>query len=102
MIMTTPAITGSISTGTLLPGDLIPAFHAALIALGGKLPESEWETFERFEDGTIPHTFEDDYHDRLLETLESGIDALLPLGWRFGAHEGDGADIGIWEVEVED
>jgi len=99
--MTTPAITGTISHGTLRPEDLIPAFHSALIALGGRLPESAWESMERFDDGTIPQTGEDlaDFHEWLLDDLYGSINSVLPEGWYFGAIEGDGSDFGIFEVD---
>lgn len=99
---TIPAITGSISSGTLRPQDLAPAFLSALEALAPHHSRlAGWR-----EDVTYVVADEDPdtvtYYMRADETLlELGdaIDAALPEGYYFGANEGDGADYGIWGVE---
>lgn len=34
------------------------------------------------------------------EALYDALDAESPEGWRFGAHEGDGSDMGFWQEDA--
>ncbi len=92
-------LAGSISTGTLRPQDLIPRFFDTLAVV----------------DPTAHNTLNPDVHvalnqldadeytdvDDLLASLIDALDDAAPEGYRFGAHEGDGADFGFWEVDGE-
>ena len=90
--MTTPAITGSISHGTLRSQDLGVAFLTTLQILDPAAAATldlvalgiDWDSDEGAE---------------LLDSLEEAINETLPEGWHFGAHEGDGSDLGIWQED---
>ena len=84
---------GSVSHGTLNPRDLIPVFEAllrslkggtkALLALSPSSPSS-------------PYAYVDD--------LMLALDRFCPPFCYFGAHVGDGSDLGCWVFEeaIED
>lgn len=105
---------GTVSEGTLLPEDLIPKFLTVLSELNedwynsadpdtkraGEKVAEEIESMEL--DMQEDDFFDDDEAvqedlDWLIETLNE----LAPKGYYFGAHPGDGADFGFWEVEGE-
>lgn len=98
---TVPAITGSVSTGTLRLEDLLPAFIDALEQIE---PDAE-ETLRLR--GVVNHLDRrgemdtDEAHETLFELFDA-LDGAMPEGWRFGAHEGDGADFGVWEYDPLD
>lgn len=94
---TAPAITGTISHGTLRTQDLIPAFADALHTLGGTLSGWDAAALQAFQDGVLA----DEKAEWLLEDLFAAIDNTLPEGWLFGAHEGDSSDFGIWELDAD-
>jgi hypothetical protein len=78
---------GTVSTGTMLASDLIPAFMA-------ELPASHKLRVEYDE-----HGYNAADADDLLECLFDALDALAPEGTYFGAHPGDGSDYGFWPVD---
>jgi hypothetical protein len=92
--MKTKASFGSISTGTLLPDDLIPTFADELRRLRGALPRA----IQRDIRGLVGM----DEHDKssaeseILEALQYALDEYAPAYGYFGAHSGDGADFGFW------
>jgi len=71
---------GSVSTGTLRPQDLLPAFESAYEMVNPT--------------GKLAAFFED--IDEHLTLLEDEINNYCPPFVYFGAHEGDGADFGFW------
>lgn len=89
---------GSVSHGTMLPGDLIPAFLSMLKHLDpdrAKSIEEEYEDVIRDPDGA-----DADVENDLLERLFDILDEYSPNGCYFGAHEGDGSDYGYWVSDV--
>lgn len=98
--MTPFKFAGSISTGTLREQDLIPVYFSTLQELDSdRAAELEAEVT------TVLAALEGEADDvdggELLNTLDEALSAVAPEGYRFGAHEGDGADIGFWEEEVD-
>lgn len=117
-ISPTYAAIGSISSGTMRPEDLIPAFIEALDNLKEELSLSlkVGASFEETEDvkqrvsqlddlladieqnqHKIPNYFdsEDAMYD-LNETLFDALQEFAPPYCYFGSHPGDGADFGFW------
>jgi hypothetical protein len=84
---------GSVSSGTMRPEDLIPAFISAIPDSGERagfevrLHDIEWGDNDPEE------------LDFLLEDLFDALDAHAPEGHYFGSHPGDGADYGFWRHE---
>ena len=95
--------TGTIISGTHRPIDLIPAFIDALTerdearadALLAAHPEVD-DALMRGLLSTRQHELREDM-DWMLEDLYVALDDVAPMGYHFGAHEGDGADFGFWE-----
>lgn len=94
---------GSVSSGTMLNQDIIPALLGAL----DRLDEIKKEHIMSISDIKIesqqPGYYEDG--DRPYEdcnTLMDILDEYCPEGHYFGAHPGDGADYGCWPCEVEE
>jgi len=83
----TPFQLGSISSGTLRPEDLIPAFAAVLD------PNSEPATRAKAYD---PETTSAEEAERLLEDLENALSDMAPDYCYFGTTAGDGANFGFW------
>lgn len=93
----TVALPGSVSTGTLNPRDLIPAFEFVLKQLRPTktlLLLAEHSAWVRDPSGEMAH----EYVEALIEALEE----TAPEGYYFGAIEGDGSDFGFWETGEED
>ena len=102
---------GSVSTGTLKPEDLIPAFMSALDRLGKELP-GDLECLSRLEYidvTTIPQITgnvsviddDDDFWNSEeagwdMESLTQALEECCPPFVYFGTIEGDGADFGFW------
>jgi len=99
--MTEPAITGTVIAGTLLPDDLLPAFIDALEQLAPDAPRTLQLRAEvnRLD---VAGDFGTEDGDGALDDLADAITDALPEGWRFGSHEGDGSDFGVWEVDEDD
>jgi hypothetical protein len=86
----------TVSSCTLKTTHLIEAFADALACARPEDPilkeVDEWdpedESDENMEDA-----------DEILESLFDALDSLAPGGCYFGAHEGDSACFGFWEIE---
>jgi hypothetical protein len=102
---------GSISSGTLLPADLIPVFADELKDLA-KASKSDayrdllaradaWiEVDDNMEPGEIPDSDEhDDIGPELVIELMDALGEFAPPYFYFGTHPGDGADFGFWLYE---
>ncbi len=91
---------GSVSSGTMLPEDLIPSFlweleHQAKLHKGHKgLIE---EINERMEDEEYFDSEDADYD---LDALFDALNEYCMPYFYFGAHPGDGADYGYWLSEM--
>lgn len=103
--------TGSISTGTLRPCDLIPTF---MLDLAHRAPDAYDAILTGLEkSGTSVHYlntlistgldvhpwWDSDEAGYLLDALFEALDAAAPEGYYFGSHIGDGADFGFWSHE---
>jgi hypothetical protein len=103
---------GSISTGTLRPEELLPCFldfldtlvekgtfsagadHPAEVAEVGKLQDALGDMERRMEtEGYWDNT---DAVSEDLDFVTSRIEERVPSFCYFGAHDGDGADFGVW------
>jgi hypothetical protein len=92
-----------ISTGTLRPQDLIPAFLATLQGLG-PAASADAESFSR---DLPPHARDEEVADWwgsedcawLLDDIVDALDGHAPDGHHFSASEGDGACFGFWESD---
>ena len=97
---------GSISTGTLRPQDLLPAFLETLTALGGEIPKDlECTSHIEYLNWPSLDTTASDDDDKFwgseeamwdMEALTDALQALCPTFVYFGTLEGDGADFGYW------
>ena len=104
---------GSVSHATLRNEDLIPTFLQTLdsiiedLRVGTDedkiLAEQVAEEIAEIEADleSKPDYFKSEGADHDLQTLMMELDTLAPDGYYFGAHPGDGADIGFWPVEDE-
>jgi hypothetical protein len=98
----TRATFGTISSGTMLPEDLIPAFSLHLsfiIFLGGSLKDLDRGTPEEKKLLTECHEMEDydtETAGYVLAELFEALDSHAPQYGYFGAHPGDGANYGFW------
>ena len=94
---------GSISTGTLRPEDLLPAFTYKLGELAHN-PVSNTSVFKsagmaEIWQGAIDTINAPDYvhdYDELLDGITDALQEYCPPFVYFGAHPGDGADFGFW------
>lgn len=101
---------GTISHGTMRHEDLVPAFLPVVKELvkwrrpdGADMIQTARavrEGIRKIEALTLP--LSDDDAEWVMEWLFDTLDYLAPEGWHFGAHEGDGADYGFWQNDIED
>lgn len=107
---------GSVSSGTLRPEDLIPAFIDALdgireqLAAPGSTTEAPAVLADRVRQSEsldyflgdmevrqrTSNYYEGEIAERDLDQLTDLLDAYAPPYCHFGAHPGDGADYGYW------
>jgi len=85
---------GSVSSGTMRPADLIPAFLAVLDDIAPAKADAWREDWPGVEEDT-----ETDTEGYAMEELFDILDGLAPPGFYFGAHPGDGADYGFWRED---
>ena len=78
---------GTVSHGTMLASDLIPAFMRELPASHRLRQDYDANGYNAAEE------------DDLLDALFDALDSLAPEGTYFGAHPGDGSDYGFWPNE---
>lgn len=97
------ATIGSISTGTLKSRDLAETFADELARLAQRDddPERQAATDQAVADtkSALQRVESDDFSDIdkfVLEIAPSLFEAYCPPFTRFGAHEGDGSDFGVW------
>ena len=86
-----------VSSDTLRPEDLLPKFWGVAEQLNASISAETLASLERLvgEDSS-----ESDWHDEqaseTLSELFDVLDAAAPVGFNFGASEGDGACFGFW------
>lgn len=100
--MTKPALTGSISTGTLRYEHVIPKMLDALRELSPARHGLVQDQHAELLDNLDPEVWDDGHVEdivTLFDRIADEIAATLPEGWYFGTHPGDGADFGVWQVE---
>ena len=90
---------GSISTGTLRGEDLAPAFLGTLERVA---PDGIGSHEHSALVADVARVIGGEDVEDVLDRITDAIGANLPAGLRFGAHEGDGADFGIWEVDGDE
>lgn len=105
---------GCVSSGTLRTEDLMKSFCEEIRRLSLRTPsivrEAEawlggiqsWRDYHELEACTDEQEEYETDGPALVARLDSHLNSLAPDGWRFGAHEGDGADFGWWRVDDED
>jgi hypothetical protein len=91
----------SVSTGTMLEEDLIPAIEEVLEEAGACYDRPD--AVNKLLDG---EDLTDDEQEEvawyLNEELFDAMNAIAPEGCYFGSHPGDGADYGFWTSEEDD
>ena len=91
--------TGSVSSGTLRMQDLAPAFLDLLGDVEPMLVGTDWWIeMQRDVARVVASDGELDNAPEIIDRIADEINSYLPSGLYFGAHEGDGADFGIWET----
>lgn len=97
-------LVGTVISGTLRPQDLIPEFfnelkrvdmdaYAQTIMNNYRVPAYV------FDEGNDSEWWDSEDAMWMLESLIDALNDAAPEGYYFGAHEGDGADFGWWEIE---
>lgn len=81
-----PFQTGTIIHGTMRFCDVAPALIAEIERVGGMV-DPTWLDCPDDEQGDV------------LSEIHDELDSLAPEGYYFGAHPGDGSDLGLWQVE---
>ena len=86
---------GTVSSGTMRPEDLIPAFASELDWLGGcsRAERKLINEANRIED------YDSEEAGFILDELFEALNERAPAYGYFGAHPGNGADYGFWFYE---
>ena len=107
-------VSGSVSSGTHRPEDLIKAFSDELAAikvltprlvsearawLAGDVEDAEPQV-QNLDDDELGNYWLDRGYE-LVQDLQSELNHLTPEGFYFGSHCGDGADFGWWRADSE-
>lgn len=92
----------SISQGTLRTADLLSNFG---VVVGGHSLTRYYKIMDGFSEMGADETWEEladrcpEVAEEILEEFVAALEEMAPEGCYFGAHPGDGADFGFWEVE---
>lgn len=90
---------GSISSGTMLPEDLIPTFTFELLRMRG-ISRAHRARARAIESACEEENYyEGDDVNIDLESLFDMLECYAPEFFYFGSHPGDGADYGYWLSE---
>lgn len=92
---------GTISHGTVKPTDLIPDFIAAMKYVQAARPDrlkldALEKEFARITSNDIVLEGDEDALDEVLVDVMTIMENYVPAYCRFGSHEGDGSDYGVW------
>lgn len=94
---------GSVSSGTMRPEDLIPAFINTLEYLADGSTDLTLTITSRIEFADEDENCYDYYASDVsgfdLAELFDALSGYAPDGCYFGANPGDGADYGFWQAE---
>lgn len=108
-------ILGTVSHGTLRTCDLIRAFSGALRTVDDfrHVRRMDWDERDRVRalladadsilatgDGWDVDDVDD--ADGVIEELSALLNEFAPVGYSFGAHDGDGSDFGFWPIDDAD
>lgn len=97
---------GSVCSGSHRARDVIPALYRVLEDLAPTIAERIQKDYAAlWDDKRNWSKLEDELPeevDHLTNELFDNLDLLAPPGYRFGAHEGDGADFGYWKTDDEE
>ena len=112
---------GSVSSATHRPEDLVKSFSEELTTVKLVVPSVvhearawmatavDWQSYVWDDRPEVQDACDDDlgnwWLDRghsLAMELQDALNYLAPEGYRFGTHEGDGADFGWWKVENDE
>lgn len=93
------ATLGSISSGTLIPADIINACAPVLERLAKARDMLGHMTLAGLALDCVKLDADADTLERLLGEVFDALDAYAPDYAYFGAHPGDGADFGFWLAE---
>jgi len=106
--MSTVDFTGTVSEGTVLARDLVPAF---MDVLAHYAPDAHYRIrSEIVKSAGVSYLVIDDDHEWwdsedcgwiLNEDIWDAMNEIAPDGCYFGAHPGDGADYGFWQAEED-
>lgn len=88
MTSTTKATPGTTSEGSLILADIVDGIRHLV-------PKKLLAEFDAVEPDSL-----DAYC--IFESIEYAMDEIAPSGYYFGAHLGDGSDIGFWRFEEEE
>lgn len=98
--------TGSLSTDTLHPGDVGRALCVFLDYYDNTWFLDAMERYPWLYDATADRNHAawelETGGEAFIEEASERINELLPDGCYFGAHPGDGADLGIWDIWEEE
>lgn len=86
----------TVSWGTHRPDDLIPKFMAVLKEYGKEAYDKYVSENPEVEDWK---TLDDETKGWVVDELFDLLDGIAPEDCYFGAHPGDGADFGFWQVD---
>jgi hypothetical protein len=96
--MTAKYLIGSVSSGTMNPDDLIPAFLDALRDLDPERAEAIENEFKSEDPGA---DWDASVENDLLDALFDALNEHAAPYFYFGAHPGDGADYGFWLGDLD-
>ena len=88
----------SLSHGTLLNDDLIPAFYEFLESINFKAADEIYNDVDYYYILEFGH-YDSETAYYLLDELFDKLNELAPDGYYFGAHPGDGSDFGFWQLD---
>lgn len=93
---------GTVSSGTMLPSDLIPAFMGTLETYAPELAAELVAGYPELDGMDADELDASEEANWIIEALYQALDSIAPDGAYFGSHPGDGSDYGFWTVEGDE